>query len=301
MAVALRDIEYFLSVARHGRLSQAADELGITQPALTKAIQRVEAWFGMSLFERTVRGMALTASGIRAIEQLRRLKASYADTQLLVNDMQAQKAGLLRIGITNASGEGLIVETISSLLLQRPALRIRLQHGRSDELSVLVQAGELDAAIVPTYTGQPLAGFQTVIRSDPMQLVARKKHPLSKNSSISISELSGFGWVLGSSQSSAYRAVQAIFNNHNMPAPSVVLEVPYTSGLSAQILARSDLLSLLPTSMLRSLDMAQYAILPVPELRLDRTVVLLTRDASSAPPLVEALRYILLSKTRQSI
>ena len=299
MSLSLRDIEYFLGVAHHGRLSQAADELDVTQPALTKAIQRVETWFGVPLFERTSRGMALTSSGIRAMEQLRRLKASYTDTQLLANDMQAQKAGLLRIGITNAAGESLIIEAISSLLSQRPALRIRLHHGRSDELSLLVQAGELDAAIVPTYSGQPLTGFQTVIRTDPMQLATRKKHPLLKKSSISISDLSGFGWVLGNPQSAAYRAIEAIFKQYNMPAPSVVLEVSYTSVLSAQILARSNLLSLLPSSVLHLLDMTQYAIIPIPELRLDRTVVLLTRDATSSPPLVEALRDTLLRMTHK--
>jgi DNA-binding transcriptional LysR family regulator len=299
MSISLRDIEYFLGVAHHGRLSQAANELDVTQPALTKAIQRVEAWFGVPLFERTSRGMSLTSSGIRAMEQLRRLKASYTDTKLLANDMQAHKAGLLRIGITNASGERMIIDALSSLLAQRPALRIQLHHGRSDELSALVQAGELDAAIVPTYTGQPLAGFQTVIRKDPMQLAARKKHPLVKNSNIKISDLSGYGWVLGNPQSSAYRAIEAIFNRYNMPGPNVVLEVSYTSVLSAQILARTDLLSLLPSSVLHLLDMTQFVIIPVAELRLDRTVVLLTRDVNSSPPLVDALRDTLLRMTRK--
>lgn len=299
MTISLRDIEYFLGVAHHGRLSQTANQLDVTQPALTKAIQRVETWFGVPLFERTSRGMSLTSSGIRAMDQLLRLKASYTDTKLLANDMQAHKAGLLRVGITNASGERMVIDALSSLLGQRPALRIQLHHGRSDELSALVQTGELDAAIVPTYAGQPLTGFQTAIRKDPMQLAARKKHPLVKNSNIKISDLSGYGWVLGNRQSSAYRAIEAIFNRHNLPGPNVVLEVSYTSVLSAQILARTDLLSMLPSSVLHLLDMTQFAIIPVEELRLDRTVVFLTRDVNSAPPLVDALRNTLLRMTCQ--
>jgi DNA-binding transcriptional LysR family regulator len=298
MSIALRDIEYVLEVARHGRLSQAADALGITQPALTKAIQRVEAWFGMPLFERTGRGMTLSSSGIRAMDQMRRLKASYADTQRLANDMRAQQAGLLRVGITNTSGESLIVEAISALLTHRPALRIRLLHGRSDELADQVQAGDLDAAIVPTYAGQPLPGRHTVIRRDPMQVVVRAKHPLAAKKNIQLSDLCEYGWALGGPHSAAYRAVEAVFASHNLLAPRVILEVPYTSGLSAQLLAKSDLLSLLPSSTLHRLDKKEYAILPIDDLRIDRNVVLLTRNANDLSPLAEALRDALVQASR---
>ncbi len=52
-----RDLDYVLAVGTHGGIGRAADALGMTQPALTKAIQRVEAQLGVSLFERTALGM----------------------------------------------------------------------------------------------------------------------------------------------------------------------------------------------------------------------------------------------------
>lgn len=89
MPLSVKDIEYFLAVVRRGALSGAAEEMGVTQPAVTKAIQRVEAEFGVMLFERSGRGVNLTSAGLRAAEQLKRLNAAHADTQILANEMMA--------------------------------------------------------------------------------------------------------------------------------------------------------------------------------------------------------------------
>jgi len=299
MPLILRDIDYVLAVARRGALSAAADELGVTQPTLTKAVQRVEAEFGVRLFERTARGMVLTAAGQRAAEQLRRLATTHADTVRLADEMRAQQAGLLRVGVTDASAESPLVQAITALLAQRPALRLRLAHGRSDMLADLVQAGELDAALIPVYEGQTLPGTVMPIRNDPMQLVVRRGHPLAGRSRLGLADLVPFGWIIGSTGSVAYRVIEARFAARGLPAPHAVLEVPYTSGLSAEVLARSDLVSLIPTSFLRHADASGQVVLSVPELSLKRVVALVTRGAApEVTPLLEALRAALLRRPR---
>lgn len=294
MPLSVKDIEYFLAVVRRGALSGAAQEMGVTQPAVTKAIQRVEAEFGVVLFERSGRGVNLTSAGLRAAEQLKRLNAAHADTQILANEMRAQQAGLLRIGATDVMGGGHVATAISTLLAQRPGLRIRMQYGRSDVLAAQVMAAELDAAIVPAYDGQPLPGERTKISNDPMRLVVRRGHPLMRRSRVAIADLAPYGWLIGSQSSAAFKVVEAVFAARNLPAPHVVVEVPYASALSTGVLARSDLISLLPTSFLRRTDAGSFSELPVPEFRLARSVVLLTREGSAETPLISALRDVLL-------
>ena len=101
MPLAIRDIEYFLAVARSGLISSTALELGLTQPALTKAVQRVEEEFGTRLFERSATGVRLNSAGLRVAGQLGRLQAQYADAMLLAGDMRASRAGLIRVGVTD--------------------------------------------------------------------------------------------------------------------------------------------------------------------------------------------------------
>src|SRR5438046_3131714 len=124
MSLAIRDIRYFLAVARTGQLATAAEGEGVTQPALTKAMRRVEDEFGLQLFERSVRGMALTAAGLRVAEEMQKLQAAYADTVLLADEMRARQAGLLRIGVTDTTAGNRMAAVLGPLLVQRPGLRV---------------------------------------------------------------------------------------------------------------------------------------------------------------------------------
>src|SRR6218665_23390 len=141
MPLSIRDIEYFLAVAKTGLLSAAADELGVTQSALTKAVQRVEAEFDLPLFERSARGMALTSAGQRMLGQAHRLRADYADLVLLANEilapqsdlvllaheMRARQSGLLRVGVPAPTAGSRVALALGSLLAQRRGLRVHLR------------------------------------------------------------------------------------------------------------------------------------------------------------------------------
>src|SRR6218665_1333049 len=168
MPLSIRDIEYFLAVAKTGLLSAAADELGVTQSALTKAVQRVEAEFDLPLFERSARGMALTSAGQRMLGQAHRLRADYADLVLLANEMRARQSGLLRVGVTDTTAGNRVALALGSLLAQRPGLRVHLRVDRSDALAALLHEGALDLALVPVYEGQRLDADRTRIDQAPV-------------------------------------------------------------------------------------------------------------------------------------
>ena len=300
MPLTLRDISYFLVVAKTGLLSAAAEECGVTQPALTKAMRRVEAEFGLSLFERNARGMRLTPAGLRFLDQARRLHADYADTMLLANEMRAQLSGLLRIGVTDTTAGNLIIPTLASLIPKRPALRISLRIGRSDALAVEVRNGELDLALVPAYEGQPFDCDRTRIDNDPLLPLVRAGHPLAGRTRLAMADLAPCGWILANPNSAAFIALSEILARHKLPAPRVVVEAPHSSEVTLSILASTDLISLVPASFLRHTDQKRFQVLPLAQLRVPRAVVLLTRTGSKPSPLLEAFRQALLQEARRS-
>jgi len=296
--MAIRDIHYFLAVARSGQLASAAEEVGVTQPALTKAVQRVEQEFGLQLFERSVRGMALTAAGIRVADQMRRLQATYADTVLLADDMRARQAGLLRIGVTDTTAGNRMAAVLGPLLVQRPGLRVRMRVDRSDVLAALVREGELDLAMVPAYEGQPLDAERTKIDNDPMLPLVRAGHPLAARARVSLKDVSGFGWMTGPTTSAAYRALTEIFARHALPPPTIIMEVPFASELNLSVLAATDLVTLVPRSFMQHATDDRFTVLPVAALRIPRAVLLLSRPGSAWSPLMQTLRDHLIALRR---
>lgn len=298
MNLSIQDIQYFLAVARDGQLSAAADEQGVTQSALTKAMQRVEREFGLQLFERSVRGVRLTSAGLRVAEQMRRLQAEYADTVLLADEMRARQAGLLRLGVTDTTGGNRMAAVLGPMLAMRPGLRIKLRVDRSDALAAQVQDGTLDLALVPAYEGLPLPAERTKVDNDPLLPLVRVGHPLAQLARVALKDVARYGWMLGPEHSSAFRAVAAVFARQGLGPPQVVVEVPFSSEMNLSVLAATDLVTLLPRSLMPLAAQDRFVQLPVAALRIPRAVVLLSRPGSAWSPLMETLRGLLLERTK---
>ncbi|MDQ7957125.1 MAG: LysR family transcriptional regulator [Rhodocyclaceae bacterium] len=296
MSLAIHDIEYFLAVAQAGRLSGAAEALGVTQPALSKAVKRVEGEFGLQLFERRARGVVLTAAGIRVAQQMRRLQADYADVVLLANEMRAQRSGLLRVGVTDTSSRNRMIAVLARLLKQRPGLRVRIGVDRSEALAEQVREGTLDLALVPAYEGRPLDAERIKIDNDPLLPLARAGHPLATRSRLAMKDLAPYGWMIGPEHSGAYGALAAVFAKHQLAAPTIVVEVPYSSEMNLSLLAATDLLTLAPRSLVRQLAGDSLVVLPVAALRIPRAVVLLSRQGAAPTPLMQAVIDALLAR-----
>lgn len=298
MNLSIQDIQYFLAVAREGQLSSAADELGVTQSALTKAMQRVEREFGLQLLERSVRGMRPTSAGLRVAEQLRRLQAEYADTVLLADEMRARQAGLLRLGVTDTTGGNRMAAVLGPMLAMRPGLRVKLRVDRSDALAAQVQDGTLDLALVPAYEGLPLPAERTKVDSDPLLPLVRVGHPLTRLARPMLKDVAAYGWMLGPEHSFAYRTVEAVYARQGLPAPQIVVEVPFSSEMNLTVLAATDLVTLLPRSLMQLAPAERFTQLPVAALRIPRAVVLLSRPGSAWSPLMETLRGLLLERSK---
>src|SRR5574343_1451799 len=99
MGIQLDDIDYFLAVAEEGQVRKAAQRLGVSQPAVTKGLQRLEKALGFPLFDRSVKGMTPTA----VAEQLRlrtcALRGSLREAIKEATDLHLGALGLLRVGV----------------------------------------------------------------------------------------------------------------------------------------------------------------------------------------------------------
>src|SRR5436190_21104177 len=95
----LRDIEYFAVVAQHGHLGRAAEALGLSQPAVSKSLRRLEQALGVKLVKRTPKGVEVTAEGSVLLLRMRGLRLSLQDVAREVADVSQGRVGHLHIGV----------------------------------------------------------------------------------------------------------------------------------------------------------------------------------------------------------
>lgn len=287
MNLSFRDVEYFLAMAETGHMGRAAAACGVTQPALSKSLGRLENETGLKLFERSARRIWLSSSGLAFIEHARRLHAEYQDAVRHTGALQAGQAGLLRIGVTGATLDTVVMPALADLLPRRPALRVSLKTGLSDALIDGVVNGHLDMAVAPTYRDHASTIESTTISRDTLQIVVRRDHPLSRLRKLTLRDVQGYPWIAPSLHSAAGQAFQRLFESAGMASPAVSMELEYVSEGALMVVATTDLISFAPSSMPRKLLDGRVVVLPI-SMSLDRKISLLTRSGSTWTPLMKA-------------
>src|SRR6185436_7335895 len=103
MNMNLRDLQYFAVVAKHRHLGRAAASLGLSQPALSMSLRRLERFMQTKLVKRTPKGVDLTAPGEVVYAHASRLRLSIEDISREVADLSEGRAGYLSIGTGGGS------------------------------------------------------------------------------------------------------------------------------------------------------------------------------------------------------
>ncbi|MGE8690347.1 MAG: LysR family transcriptional regulator [Achromobacter sp.] len=293
MNLSLRDIEYFLAAVDHRNLGRAAAACEISQPALSKSLQRLEADTGLALLDRSGRGLRLTSAGLVFLEHARKLWAEYQDAVRHAMELRVGEAGLLRVGATGATVDSFVMSALRLLLPRRPALRIQLTQGLSDDLNEQVASGKLDLAVTPLYADVPATLQQEPILEDRLCVAASRRHPLAARRKLSLRDLQGQRWILPALTSVARKALDARYAEAGLDLPAAALEVEHFSKGTLELLARSDLLAVAPQSALGA-D-RNIVVLPVALGKpLQRHIALISRHAATWSPLMKEFRGAIL-------
>ena len=143
----LDHIRYFLALADQLNFTQASENLGISQPALTKAIQKLEADFGGVLLHRDGKHSRLTELGRSLRGEFEGIVNRVEKAQMLADAITGGEQISLNIGISNMLGPVPTVEFFAALLSQIPQARLTIHEAPTMELPGLVLAGSLDFCI----------------------------------------------------------------------------------------------------------------------------------------------------------
>ena len=149
----LHKLRLFAAVAEHEHYSRAAEELGISQPALTVHVRDLERHFGTPLFERVGRGVRLTDAGRLVRGYARQILALSVELDEAVDDLRGLRTGQLRLGASTTPGEYLLPAILGAFRGRYPGVGVALEIANTRRVADRLRHGELHLALL----GEPLS------------------------------------------------------------------------------------------------------------------------------------------------
>jgi DNA-binding transcriptional LysR family regulator len=154
--VTLKQLVYFLAVADSGRFVQAAAEVRIAQPTLSRQIQTLEDDLGETLFTRGRDHVTLTAAGETLLPLARRIVADVETARFEIAELAGLRRGRLRVGATPSICVGVLADVLAVFHVSYPGISLQVREGGSQDLVADLEDGQLDLALV--IQGQDRAG-----------------------------------------------------------------------------------------------------------------------------------------------
>jgi len=288
-----RDLDYLLEVHRCGGIGKAAEALGMSQPALTKAIKRIESEVGLTLFHRSANGVTLTPGGTVFLERARRIALEYDDALKELRAIQTGEQGILRVGYSPTLPDNIVLHACRQLMNERPAARLRLRRRLADDLFALLRAGELDMAVAPEPPDLNKEFVMVPLFRDRLHVMVDESHPLHRKARLHLRDLAGEEWLLPGANIPLRRQVNDAFRRQGLPEPALRVETDFAIPALLELLRGSRMLCIAgnsATTVQRGL-----VVLNVDEEELDlgRSVGAVLRAGGYVSPLAQRLSELL--------
>jgi DNA-binding transcriptional LysR family regulator len=199
MKLKLRQVQHAVTLAQSGSYSSAAERLNLSQPALSRSIQALEALLGAALFDRTSTGVVPTTIGRLVIEQGIAILASAAGLEREVKLALGLETGTLVVGAAPYAADICVGTAVGRLAMESPALAIDVRVGDWTYLTELVLSGELDIAVAELTLAADDSRLE--VQALPRhigQFFCRAEHPLACRASVSLADTAAFPLVASS-------------------------------------------------------------------------------------------------------
>jgi DNA-binding transcriptional LysR family regulator len=148
MDVDTRLLRYFAAVAREGNLTRAAEQLFVSQPALTKQIRQLESQLGLRLFTRSRAGMTLTAAGQALADRVPAVLAGWDQALAETRTTASRAARVLRVGFIASAANEVTQQIIAAFARRRPDWRVDMRQAAWSDPAAGLADGDVDAALL---------------------------------------------------------------------------------------------------------------------------------------------------------
>jgi DNA-binding transcriptional LysR family regulator len=242
----VRALRHFTAIIRHRNFRQAAAALGLTQPALSQSVRRLEAELSVRLLERGRFGAVPTPIGEVFAAHAALILSDFERAHSEVDALRGARAGSVVIGTGPSEATRLLPLALGKLLARSPNISVSVTYGMNEQLMPAVRRGEIEFA---------LSSISRIRQDDELRhepiwhdracIIARSGHPLTRKRKMRLADLLGFSWIQGRRQEYERRAVDELFLAAGLPVPRMAIETTSITLIKAMV-AETDYLTFAP-------------------------------------------------------
>jgi DNA-binding transcriptional LysR family regulator len=219
----LNQLKVFYLAAKKGNLSAAAQELYITQPAVTKGIQRLQEYYEMKFVDHVGKKLVLTDAGEVLFEIAEKIFELESQAEESIRDFQQRKRGHVRILSSESFGDYYLPRTIIAFSKAFPLVRITMNILPTDQVVENTVALNNDLGFISYPVEHPKLRVREVLE-DRLVIIAPLAHPLARNPKITPADLAGQAIIMHESGSAPRIAIDEYIRTHRI-AVKIPLEV----------------------------------------------------------------------------
>ena len=264
-------LKVFYTVARRLNFTKAAEELFITQPAVTKHIHEIETYYKTQLFQRNGTKIKLTAAGTALLAHTEQLFAIYRNIEADLAAINENVKGTLRIGASTTVAQYVLPRYLASFRQKFPDIQIALTTNNTEYIENALIASKIDFGIIEGQTKRPQLKYTTFLK-DEIVLCTRAGNPFLKKQPITPTMLKDLPLLMREQGSGSQEVIAAALKKAGLTISKLKVEMVLESTESIKsFLSSSDCFAFLSIhSIVKELKSNELNIIDIKDLHIER-------------------------------
>lgn len=289
MQVRLEDLIAFTLVADRKSFIRAAEELSITQPALSRRIKKLEDTLGAKLVERTSRVVSLTTIGNEFLPTAKRMVRDFDKSLSNIIDVIQKRAGVVSVAFNMTVASTAMPEILERFHKIYPNIEVRIFEDSSPPILERVFLGEVEFGVINTYALRPDLMFEPLI-DDIFVAICPRGHPLARKRRVTWADLHDYPYIGMSPRSGTQGLLERRLGGTGV-MPECEFQVAHTMSLLGLVGKNLGLAAIPGLASLQRPDLNLVAR-PLYDPIVERTIGIVRMRGRSLSPAAEALEAI---------
>jgi DNA-binding transcriptional LysR family regulator len=290
-------LQVFHAVAKYGSYSRAAREaLHISQPAVSKHMQALEAEVGVPLVQRVGKRVDLTEAGRLVQQYAEQVLTLGEETRHAVLDLQGMQRGTLRLGASSTPGFYLLPPVLAAFTQAYPGVSLAVEIANSGRVVAGILQRDWDLGVVSGTPDEAPLHVQSYCR-DTLVLIVPPAHRLAAQPAVTLADLAGETWILRAAGSASGQVVERALQEHHA-FPGHILRLQGSAAVKQAVVAGLGIAMVSRSAITREVQHGFLRALPVVDLQVERELTLIWRHGVRLPAAAVAFLDLLHARGR---